>query len=303
MTKIKMVNTSTVEVMTRDVGGIPFKYEIENIWRGYRICYYKDVNYEDALKFDPEEMRTKYVEDQTQVILKGRAFCKRYGYDECPTLDMNESFFKEIYQQNPGENSDWETFLKKHEDETHLRQLFMNFWDWHVANDPDYLQFMGAAYYIKQHLNHESPFEHGVVTFTLKNVSRSLTHQIVRHRLASMSQQSQRYIGEKPGELEFVIPRKIRANKEALSVVDKYLSQLDDVITALKQLGIKNEDIRCVYPNAMPSSISMTMNFRELKHMLELRTDSHAQDEIRYVTYKIWKCMALSIPFIWTDLL
>lgn len=292
---ISIIDKPTITISTRGAYGIPFYKEIENIWLGYRICYYKNVDFDDAIPTDIKLLKEAYIEDQVEVALKCKAFCERYDYDDGYTGDMDADYFREIYRKQ---------------------------WDRHVSNDEDYREskttkdvyvfdgvtkewyrFVNACKHIKKHLNHESPFEHGVISFTLKNVSRSLTHQIVRHRLTSISQQSQRYVGEQPDELTFVIPRKIKEKPEALSVVNKYLSQLGDAIVALKELGIKNEDIRCLYPNAMPSDISMTMNFRELKHLIELRTDSHAQDEIRWVAYQLWKFMATHVPFVWTNVI
>jgi thymidylate synthase ThyX len=71
------------------------------------------------------------------------------------------------------------------------------------------------------------------------------------------------------------------------------------VMNRLKELGIRNEDIRCIFPNAMSTSIQVTMNFREVKHLLELRLDSHAQDEIREMSYALLCMLSAHMPFIW----
>ena len=94
---------------------------------------------------------------------------------------------------------------------------------------------------------------------------------------------------------------KVYHNPQALKVVEDYLNQLPDVINKLADLGIKNEDIRCVFPNAMYTSLVSTMNFREWKHLFELRIDSHAQYEIREISYSIWEYLNERIPFVWAD--
>lgn len=74
-----------------------------------------------------------------------------------------------------------------------------------------------------------------------------------------------------------------------------------EVVNKLADAGIKNEDIRCVFPNAMSTSIVSTMNFREWKHLFNLRIDSHAQKEIRDISYAIWEYLNERIPFVWED--
>ena len=70
----------------------------------------------------------------------------------------------------------------------------------------------------------------------------------------------------------------------------------------MNDAGIKNEDIRTVFPNAMCSDIVVTMNLREIKHFLELRTTSHAQTEIRYIANDLRTKLVKYMPFIWSDI-
>lgn len=128
---------------------------------------------------------------------------------------------------------------------------------------------------------HHSVFEHASASFRFTNVSRSLTHQQVRHRVASFSQKSQRYVKEK--EFDFVVPPSIQSNKEALYAFIQCMENIDLIYNELVSLGIRKEDARYVLPNACTTTIDMTINFRSLFNFFDLRGDKHAQWEIRKV--------------------
>ncbi len=125
---------------------------------------------------------------------------------------------------------------------------------------------------------HHSVIEHASYTFSLEGVSRSLTHQLVRHRIASYSQQSQRYVPLL--EPSYVAPETVRANAEANRVFEK---AMEDAWDAYRQLAtlVPVEDARYVLPNACATNIVVTMNARELWHFFTLRTCRRAQQEIR----------------------
>jgi len=125
---------------------------------------------------------------------------------------------------------------------------------------------------------HHSVIEHASYTFSLEGVSRSLTHQLVRHRIASYSQQSQRYVPLL--EPSYVAPETVRANAEANRVFEK---AMEDAWEAYRQLAtlVPVEDARYVLPNACATNIVVTMNARELWHFFTLRTCRRAQQEIR----------------------
>jgi thymidylate synthase (FAD) len=153
---------------------------------------------------------------------------------------------------------------------------------------------------------HESCLEHASVTFRVGGVSRALTHQLVRHRLASYSQRSQRYVKE--DFQQYVTPPSIKNFEEVwlpdnirnAETGDKIKSNLAEEIflgamysawnayRELLKLGIKGEDARFVLPNACQSEIIITMNFRELRHFFKLRTSKHAQWEIRNMAKEMW---------------
>ena len=165
-----------------------------------------------------------------------------------------------------------------------------------------FYDFLYKCSFIKAHLTHESPFEHGIVTYRITHASRACLNQLVRCRVASYSQMSQRYCAEDPKFIDVVLPKAISENKEVLQDVTQYLCQLPELIEKMKKAGIKNEDIRAVFPNAMCSDIVVTMNLREIKHFLELRTTSHAQTEIRYIANELRTKLIKYMPFIWSDI-
>ena len=128
---------------------------------------------------------------------------------------------------------------------------------------------------------HESPIEHAKLTIEVSDVSRAFTHQLVRHRLMSFSQASQRYI-KFSGDIDnFIVPEDILNNEEAKIVYGKALSEIMDGYNKLCELGIKREDARMLLPNSSETKIVVTANFREWRHFFEVRCDKHAQWEIR----------------------
>ena len=134
---------------------------------------------------------------------------------------------------------------------------------------------------------HESVLEHASVTYRVGGVSRALTHQLVRHRLASYSQRSQRYVKET--EPQYVTPPSCDNNlTNAKSIFEEAMINAWRAYNDLLKLGVKGEDARFVLPNACCSEIIITMNFRELRHFFKLRTSKHAQWEIRAMAKEMW---------------
>lgn len=128
-------------------------------------------------------------------------------------------------------------------------------------------------------LGHQSPLEHCTFTFGIEGVSRSLTHQLVRHRLASYSQKSQRYVRE--GQFEYIIPPTIYNNPADLAVFDGVMQYIQEAYDYFIRNGIPAEDARFVLPNACETKIIVTMNIRSLLHFFEERCCERAQWEIR----------------------
>lgn len=136
-------------------------------------------------------------------------------------------------------------------------------------------------------MGHYSPFEHVSFTFAIEGVSRALTHQLVRHRIASYSQKSQRYVGEEG--FAYVVPPSIRANPRALAQYKQIMAELQQGYAQLATM-VDKEDARYVLPNACHTSIIVTMNCRSLLNFFERRCCTRAQWEIRQLA---WKMLAL----------
>ena len=129
---------------------------------------------------------------------------------------------------------------------------------------------------------HQSPFEHVSFTFGIEGVSRAMLAQITRHRIASFSVQSQRYVDMSDG-VGYVIPESIEQNPEARDVFDAFMRGIDTLYTYLRSCGIPAEDARFILPNACETRMIVTMNARELLHFFSLRCCKRAQWEIRAV--------------------
>lgn len=134
-------------------------------------------------------------------------------------------------------------------------------------------------------LGHASTFEHVSFTFAVEGVSRVLTHQLVRHRIASYSQQSQRYVVEH--NFESIIPPAIKNNAAAQEKFAALMQDIQNVYSELVDLGIDKEDARYVLPNAAETKIVITMNVRSLLNFFELRCCQRAQWEIRTLAQKM----------------
>ena len=131
---------------------------------------------------------------------------------------------------------------------------------------------------------HHSVFEHITFTFRIDGVSRALSHQLVRHRMASYTQRSQRYCAEDEQD-NYVTPPSIATDEDALPVYRKALKACQDAYDELVNLhNIPREDARYILPNARTTSLYMTMNLRELMHFCNERMCSRAQWEIRMLT-------------------
>ncbi|MEG2414194.1 MAG: FAD-dependent thymidylate synthase [Clostridia bacterium] len=157
-------------------------------------------------------------------------------------------------------------------------------------------------------LGHMSPFEHASFSFGIEGVSRSLLAQITRHRIASFSVKSQRYVSASTGEtFNYVIPPSIEAlGAEAIA---KFKSQMDimqnwytEWQTDLGGASEKaNEDARFVLPNAAETKMVVTMNVRELMHFFNLRCCNRAQWELREIAWKMLEYCVKIAPNIFAN--
>jgi thymidylate synthase (FAD) len=179
-------------------------------------------------------------------------------------------------------------------------------------------------------LGHESPFEHASFTFSAEGVSRSLTHQLVRHRIASYSQKSQRYVTE--GSFTYVVPPKIEANRKAKARYVKAMKDDQEAYTEIfdelfadyyreeiKKIPVEQrdartmariasncdkiaaEDARYVLPNACDTSIVVTMNVRSLYNFFSSRCCERAQWEIRELAMEMLKQSKEAFPKLFNN--
>jgi len=147
---------------------------------------------------------------------------------------------------------------------------------------------------------HHSALEHASYTFAVDGVSRALTHQLVRHRIASFNQQSQRYVSLR-GEPEVVTPESISDDGELLAIYNTALDTAYNAYQALLDAGVPAEDARYILPNACISKIVVTMNIRELLHFFTLRCCHRAQWEIQELGNKMLELALPTALYIFMD--
>jgi thymidylate synthase (FAD) len=150
-------------------------------------------------------------------------------------------------------------------------------------------------------MGHESVMEHVSFTFLIEGVSRSLLAQLTRHRIASFSVQSQRYVSYEKG-FGYVVPPAVEAL--GTEAVTEYAAQMDQMLTWYQDWQQKlgtNEDARFVLPNACETRLLMTMNVREIRHFLELRMCRRAQWEIRQLAETVFALCYTEAPELFAD--
>jgi len=147
---------------------------------------------------------------------------------------------------------------------------------------------------------HTSALEHASYTFAVDGVSRAMTHQLVRHRLASYNQQSQRYVTY-AHEPTFIVPPSVEEQPDTAQVFAAAATAAFDAYRALIDVGVPAEDARYILPNAMETKIVITMNVRELLHFFELRCCKRAQWEIRELALAMLALAEPTAPYIFMD--
>ena len=145
---------------------------------------------------------------------------------------------------------------------------------------------------------HESILEHASATFFIR-ASRVLTHQLVRHRIASYSQRSQRYVNEsKP---RYITPPEL-IGSDGIDFFKRTMDFCWDAYRHLLEVGMPKEIARYVLPNACETQIVMTMNFRELRHFIKLRTSRRSLPEMQEVAGKVRDICKEIAPQVFEDL-
>ena len=181
------------------------------------------------------------------------------------------------------------------------------------AQQGEYLAHLGAAVCVDKLDNptekgmlsainsgHDSIIEHLPLTFLIEDISRACSHQLVRHRIASYSQMSQRYAKVDTNEEWYIEPESIVTYSR--NIIDKYRDLMDNIAEFYQEMiskNIPNEDARMILPNACFTSIMVSMNARSFSEAATLRTCNRAQWEIR----QMFKLMRDSIkdvyPHVW----
>ena len=146
---------------------------------------------------------------------------------------------------------------------------------------------------------HLSILEHLPLTFLVEDVSRALTHQLIRHRMASYTQLSQRYAKVQTDEEWYIEPETV---KSPLNILNKYRNLMDDIANLYNEMcskGIPNEDARMILPNACFTSIIVSMNARAFLEAATLRTCNRAQWEIRQMFQLMRDSIKDIYPNVW----
>lgn len=148
---------------------------------------------------------------------------------------------------------------------------------------------------------HQSIIEHVSFTFLVEGISRACSHQLVRHRLASYSQESQRYCELGSGDA-LVEPPAVGADPEAQDIWRRAVDDLAQAYFALRERSVRKEDARFLLPNAAATRIVVTMNARSLRHFFEVRLQPAAQWEIRDVAREMLGLVHSLAPSVFGDL-
>ncbi len=148
-------------------------------------------------------------------------------------------------------------------------------------------------------LGHFSVLEHASYTFAIEDISRACSHQLVRHRMASYSQQSQRYV--KMHNFDHSMPLSIQNNKQALDQYNSMIDKISQQYESFLELGIPAEDARYILPNSADTKIVMTANARSLINFFELRLCTRAQWEIRELAEKMLDILKEISPSIFSN--
>ena len=149
-------------------------------------------------------------------------------------------------------------------------------------------------------LGHHSVLEHVSFTFGIEGFSRISSQQLTRHRIASYTQQSQRYVSM--NNFNYIIPKSIEKNEEAKKIYLDALENAKKAYEELRKLKIKKEDARFVLPNGVETKIIATFNARELRHIFLLRISKEAQWEIRELAKKMFFLVEKVAPVLVEDL-
>ena len=173
------------------------------------------------------------------------------------------------------------------------RTCYLSF---HRKNPPESTRELIAKIIEKEH---HSVLEHASATFRVLGASRVFTHEMVRHRFVSPSQQSQRYVSEERSEV--VVPPSVAAHPEAVAAFQELVEAARRTYVRLKDLGVPREDARYILPGGIASEIVLSANFREWRHVFEVRCHPRAHWEIRRVALEMLRILKREAPIVFAD--
>lgn len=152
---------------------------------------------------------------------------------------------------------------------------------------------------------HESVLEHATVSFKIV-CDRGVTHELVRHRIASYSQASTRYCdyssGKFGGKLTFIKPCFWQETDDNFKLWKELMAQVEKTYLAMRANGARPEEARSVLPNSLQTEIFVTMNLREWRHFLKLRTAPAAHPQMRQVALMIYQVLVEKLPIVFDDI-
>ena len=152
---------------------------------------------------------------------------------------------------------------------------------------------------------HESVIEHVSITFKII-CDRGISHEIVRHRISSFSQESSRYCdysgGKFGGELTFIKPCFWNEDDENYLLWRETMATLEKNYLEMRKKGARPEQARSILPNSLKTEIFMTANLREWRHFLKLRTAKRAHPQMREIAIQIYKILNENLPVIFSDI-
>lgn len=173
------------------------------------------------------------------------------------------------------------------------RTCYLSF---HRKNPPESTRELIAKILEK---GHHSVLEHASATFRVLGASRVFTHEIVRHRFVSPSQQSQRYVSESKAEV--IVPPSVAAVPEAQQEFERIVTAAKETYRKLVAAGVPKEDARYILPGGTASEIVLSANFREWRHVFEVRCHPRAHWEIRRVCLEMLRILQHESPIVFGD--
>lgn len=173
------------------------------------------------------------------------------------------------------------------------RTCYLSF---HRKNPPESTRELIGKIIEKQH---HSVLEHASATFRVLGASRVFTHEMVRHRFVSPSQQSQRYVNEQKSEV--ILPPSVAAHPDAVVEFEKLVQDSKKTYMRLRELGVPREDARYVLPGGISSEIVLSANFREWRHVFSVRCHPRAHWEIRRVCLEMLRILKHEAEIVFDD--